>query len=74
MLMVLLYMCKRTYYKDKQKSFVIRYKQIGIDVNADGSKHMVISRDQNAGLIHNIKIHTSHLKGWKISNSLEQPK
>jgi hypothetical protein len=35
---------------------------------------MVVSRDQNAGLRHNIKIDTTHLKEWKTSNILEQPK
>ena len=32
---------------------------IGIEVNADKTKYMVMSRDQNAGRSHNIKIDKS---------------
>jgi hypothetical protein len=35
-------------------------KEIGLEVNADKSKYMVMSRDQNAGRSHNIK--TDNLK------------
>jgi len=31
-------------------------KEIGLEVNADKTKFMVMSRDQNAGRRHNIKI------------------
>jgi len=34
-------------------------KQIGLEVNADKPKYMVISRDQNAGRIRNLKIDNS---------------
>ena len=41
------------YYKEKQWSFS---KQTGLEVNADKTKYMVMSRDQNAGQSHNINI------------------
>ena len=34
-------------------------KEIGLEVNADKTKYMVMSRDQNAGLSHNINIYNS---------------
>ena len=34
-------------------------KEIGIEVNADKTKYMVMSPDQNAGQSHNIKIDNS---------------
>jgi len=35
---------------------VVVSEETGIEVNADKTKYMVMSRDQNAGRIHNIKI------------------
>jgi len=34
-------------------------KKTGLEVNADKTKYMVMSRDQNAGRSHNIKINNS---------------
>jgi hypothetical protein len=34
-------------------------KEIGLQVNVDKTKHMVMSRDQNAGRRYNIKIDNS---------------
>jgi len=34
-------------------------KEIGLEVNADKAKYMVMSRDQNAGRSHNIKFDNS---------------
>jgi hypothetical protein len=34
---------------------LVASKRIGLEVNADKSKHMVMYRDQNAGQSHNIK-------------------
>ena len=34
-------------------------KEIGLEVNADKTKYMVMSRDQNAGQSHNMKIDNS---------------
>ena len=41
------------------ESLVVASMENGIDVNADKTKYMVISRDLNAGRIHNIKIDNS---------------
>jgi hypothetical protein len=38
------------------KVLVVASKEIGLEVNADKAKYKVMSQDQNAGQIHNIKI------------------
>ena len=38
---------------------VVASKNIGLEMNADKTKYMVISRDHNAGRSHNIKIQNS---------------
>jgi hypothetical protein len=38
------------------EALVVVSKETGLEVNADKTKHMVMSRDQNAGRSHNIKI------------------
>jgi len=37
-------------------------KEIGLEVNADKTKYMVMPRDQNAGRSHNMKIDNSPLE------------
>jgi len=34
---------------------IVASKEIGLEVNADKTKYVVVSRDQNAGWIHNMK-------------------
>jgi len=41
--------------KKNTESFVVSSKEIGLEVNADKTKYMVKSRDQNAGGSHDIK-------------------
>jgi hypothetical protein len=41
--------------KKHAEDLVIASKEIGLDVNAEKTKYMVMSRDQNAGQNHNIK-------------------
>jgi hypothetical protein len=41
------------------ESLVAASKETGLEVNADTTKYLVMSRDQNAGQSHNIKIHNS---------------
>ena len=48
-----------TSIKDNRESFVAASKETGLEVNADKTKYMVISRDQNSGRSHNIKIDNS---------------
>ena len=47
MLMMLIYWAE---------AYVLKEKQTGLEVNADKTKYMVMSRDQNAGRSHNINI------------------
>ena len=49
MLLMLVYLKKHTYYKEKNRSLVVARKEIGLEVNADKTKYMVMSRGQNAG-------------------------
>ena len=37
-------------------------KESGLEANADKTKYMVMSRDQNAGRSHNMKIHNSSIE------------
>ena len=54
--------------KRNREALVVASKEIGLEVNADKTKYMVMSRDQNAGQSHSIQIDNSSLKGWKSSN------
>jgi hypothetical protein len=42
--------------KENADAFVVASKGIGLEVNADKTKCMVMSRDQNAGGSHSINI------------------
>ena len=37
------------------ETLIVAAKELGLEVNADKTKYMVMSRDQNAGQNHNIK-------------------
>jgi hypothetical protein len=52
--------------KENAEALVVATKEIGLEVNANKTKYVIMSRDQNAGLI------ILPLKGWKISNIWEQ--
>ena len=52
--------------KENTEALVIASKEIGLEVNADKTKYMVMSRDQNARRCHDIKIDNS------CSESVEQ--
>jgi hypothetical protein len=45
--------------KKSTKALVVACKHTGLEVNADKTKFMVMSRDQNAGPSHNIKTDNS---------------
>jgi len=38
---------------------VAAIREIGLEVNADKTKYMVMSRDQNAGQIHSVRVDNS---------------
>jgi len=42
--------------KKNAEAFVVASKETGLEVNADKTKHMVMSRDQNAGRSHDMEI------------------
>jgi len=46
--------------KENAEALVVATKEIGLEVNADKTKYMIMSRDQNAG------------QKWKSSNIWEQ--
>ena len=50
---------KRHTLKKNTKVLVDASKEVGLEANADKTKYMVISRDQNAGWCHNIKTDNS---------------
>jgi hypothetical protein len=41
--------------KENAEALVVAAKEIRLEVNADKTKYMVMSRDQNAGRTHNMK-------------------
>ena len=45
--------------KENAEALVVAAKEIGLEVNAGKTKHMVISRDQNAGQTHSMKTDNS---------------
>ena len=71
MLTLLIYWGKRTYYK-KRRNLVVASKESGLESNAETTKYVVMSRDQNAGRSHNIKSIIVPLKEWNSSNIWEQ--
>jgi DNA gyrase inhibitor GyrI len=42
--------------KENAEALIVARKENGLEVNTDKTKYMVMSRDQNAGRSHNIKI------------------
>ena len=42
--------------KENTEALVVASKEIGLEVNSDKTKYMVMSQDQNAGQSHSIKI------------------
>jgi hypothetical protein len=47
--------------KKNTEALVAATKEIGLEVNADKTKYMVMSRDQNAGRNHSVKIDKSYI-------------
>ena len=45
--------------KENAEALIVAAKEIGLEVNADKTKYMVMSRDQNAGRTHSMKIDNS---------------
>ena len=50
------------------ETLVVASKETGLDVNADKTKYMVMSRVRNAGRSHSIKNDNISSEKWKSSN------
>ena len=48
--------------KENAEALVVATKEIGLEVNADKTKYMVMSRDRNAGRGHSVKIDNSSIE------------
>jgi len=48
--------------KENAEALVIAPKEIGLELNADKTKYMIMSGDQNAGKCHSIKIDNSFIE------------
>jgi hypothetical protein len=48
--------------KKNMEALIVASKEIGLEVYADKTKYMVMSRDQNAGQNHSMKIHNSYFE------------
>jgi hypothetical protein len=59
--------------KKNTEDLVIASKETGLEVNAEKTKYMVMSRNENAGQNHNIKIDNKSFERWKNSNIWEEP-
>ena len=62
MLMMLMYWGKHTYSKGKCRNCIVATKEIGLEVNADKTKYMVMPREQTAGLSHTMKVDNSSIE------------
>jgi len=51
--------------KETAEALVVASKEIGLEVNDDKTKHLVMSRDQNSGRSHNIKTDNSSFERVK---------
>jgi hypothetical protein len=62
--------------RENAEALVVATKEIGLEVNTDKTKYMVMSRDGNAGWGDSVKIDNRSmiigpLRGWKSSNIWE---
>ena len=48
--------------KENAEALVAATKEVGLEVNADKTKHMTVSRHQNAGRIHSMKMDNSSIE------------
>ena len=52
--------------KENTATLVVATKAIGLEVNADKTKYMIMSRDQNAGLSYSMKIDNSSIERGRV--------
>ena len=72
MIMMLIYWADAYILLKSAEALVVASKENGLEVNADTTKYMVITQDQDAGRSHSINIDNCSLQGWKSSNIWEQ--
>ena len=58
--------------KENAEALVADTREIGLEVIADKTKYMIMSRDQNAGQNHSVRIDKVPSRGWKSLNIWEQ--
>jgi hypothetical protein len=58
--------------KENAESLVAATREIGLEVSADKTKYMVMSRDQNAGQNESVRTDKIPSRGWKSLNIWEQ--
>jgi hypothetical protein len=51
--------------KENAEALLVASKETGLEVNADNTKYMVMSPDQNAGQSCRIETDNSSREGWK---------
>ena len=51
--------------KENAEALIVATKETGLEVNADKTKYMIMSRDQNAGRNHSMKIDNSSIERVK---------
>jgi hypothetical protein len=59
---VILFLSSVHTVKENAEALVVATKEIGLEVNADKTQYMVMSRDQNAGRSHSMKIDYSSIE------------
>ena len=55
MLMMLIYWKEAYILQKKTEGYIVASKEIGLEVNVDKTKYMVMSQDQNGGQSHSMK-------------------
>ena len=58
--------------KENAEALAVATKEIGLEVNADKTKYMVMSRDRNAGQGHSVKIDNSSNEGVEGDTGMEK--
>ena len=72
--MMLIYWKEESIYtlKENAEALVATTRETGLEVSADKTKYRFMSRDQNAGRIHSVRIDNSTFERVKSLNVLEQ--
>ena len=53
---------KHTYFKGNREALLVATKETGLEVKADKTKYMFMSREQTAGLSHTMKVDNSSIE------------